>query len=383
MRILHTADWHLGRIFNGYSLLEDQAKVVDLIADIVESEAPELFVLAGDVFDRANPRREAVELFDRFLERIYRKTSTAIVVIAGNHDAPERIGFGGALHDRARVLIRGGLARSAAPLLLEDEAGKVAVTAIPYAGVFAARDHFNRADIATPEDVIAAEMEEANALLPPKCRQIVVSHTFVAGGRGSESERSLEAAGGIEVVRPERYEGASYVALGHLHAPQEIACNVGRLRYSGSILPFGFDEIDREKSVTLVDLQWWGVASVETIALEPPRPLRVVRGSFDEVVGSPADLPEAAFVKLELTDAATVPDAMSRLRERFPNAVQLEWVNRRILEPEERLGASREGLREPVGVIHTFYREVMGEELPQEQQELVEETLAACREEES
>jgi exonuclease SbcD len=380
MRILHTADWHLGRLFNGFSLLEDQAVLVGQIASMVEEERPELFVLAGDVFDRSNPRREAVELFDLFLERLYRNTNTAIVVIAGNHDAPERIGFGGALHDPRRVLIRGSLGRSARPLLLEDNQGTVAVSAVPYVGVFAARDHFGSPEITNPDEVVAAQIEEVRRRLPEEARQVIVSHTFVAGGRASESERSLESAGGIEQVSPERYDGASYVAMGHLHRPQEIELPRGRLRYSGSIMPFGFDELEAEKSVSLLELEWWGVASLKTLPLSPPRPLRGLRGSFDELERGGEGVAPEAFVKLELTDKMPVPDAMTRLRRRYPNAVQLEWVNRQIIAPGERVGASREGLGDPGGVVRAFYRDVAGGELSPEQEEILDAALAEARE---
>lgn len=377
--MLHTADWHLGRIFNGYSLLEEQAQLLDQILDLVLREAPDLFILAGDVFDRGNPRREAVELFDRFLERIYRESDTAIVVIAGNHDAPERIGFGGALHDPRRVLIRGGLTRLEEPLILEDNEGVVAVTAIPYAGVFAVRDRFHDPDIADPDAVVERQLLAARRGVPENAREIIVSHTFVAGGSGSDSERSLESAGGIEAVAADRYDGASYVALGHLHRPQELPLSSGILRYSGSIMPFGFDELDREKSVTLFDLRWWGVENLRTVALEQPRELKLLRGAFAELLAAEGE-PEA-FVKLELTDPAPIPDAMSRLRERYPRAVQLEWVAREQPVAGALLGARRESLREPGEVIRSFYREVGGLELSPEQEEIAKEALAEAEEE--
>ncbi|MFW6329190.1 MAG: exonuclease SbcCD subunit D [Alkalispirochaetaceae bacterium] len=375
MRILHTADWHLGRLFNGFSLLEDQAQLLEQIALMVKEEGPDLLIIAGDVFDRGNPRREAVELFDTFLERVYRDSEAAICVIAGNHDAPERIGFGGALHDRRRVLIRGGLSRPPQPLLLSDEEGGVAVSAIPYAGIFAARDHFDDPGIATPEDVVVAQMREANALLPAKVRQVVVSHTFVAGGRGSDSERSLESAGGIEQVSPECYGGAAYVAMGHLHRPQEIALREGTLRYAGSILPFGFDEAEEEKSTTLLELRWWGVEKLTELPLDPPRRLRVLTGSFDELMRGEQSA-AGCFVKLELTDSLPVPDAMSRLRERYPLAVMLDWVNRRSPGESARVGARRESLRRPGEVIDSFFRDLGVEQLEQRQRELVDESLA-------
>ena len=131
MRILHTADWHLGRVLHQVSLLEDQAELLEQVFLLIQRYAPDALIIAGDVFDRANPRKEAIALFDQFLSRVYRETSAAIVVIAGNHDAPERIGYGGALHDPKRVLIRGPLDSGTTSLVLNDGAGPVAISALP------------------------------------------------------------------------------------------------------------------------------------------------------------------------------------------------------------------------------------------------------------
>jgi exonuclease SbcD len=361
MRLLHTADWHLGRVFQHVSLLEDQRAALDGVFERVVERAPDVLVIAGDVFDRANPRREAIDLFDRFLGRVYRETAAAIVVIAGNHDAPERIGYGGALHDPNRVLIRGPLDRGLEPLILEDPDGPVAVSALPFAGPFAARAHYDDASIQTPEDVLRRQVDEAREHVPSGARWVIAAHAFVQGGEASESERALDMIGNIETASASVFEGADYVALGHLHRAQSVGAP--HIRYSGSLMRYGFDEVDVEKSMTLVDLGSVGSLDIRAIPLAAPRTLRVVEGLFDEILrlgpmGNADD-----FVKARLFDLTPIPDAMGRLRAVYPNAVQIEWARRREAgaltgEPAEHVRG-----RDPADVFAAFFGDVTGGEL--------------------
>jgi DNA repair protein SbcD/Mre11 len=170
MRILHTADWHLGRVFFQESLLDDQAHLLEQVMRGVKESNADVLIVAGDIFDRPNPKREAVALFDDFLTEVYRDTETAIVAIAGNHDAPERVAFGRGLQDAKRVLIRGPLEFASTPLVLEDTHGKVAFSALPFGEVYGARSIFNDQTIAEPADVLAAQMRSARDSVPTNCR---------------------------------------------------------------------------------------------------------------------------------------------------------------------------------------------------------------------
>ncbi len=219
---------------------------------VKESHA-DVLIIAGDIFDRPNPKREAVALFDEFLTQVYRDTGTAIVAIAGNHDAPERLAFGRGLQDAKRVLIRGPLESSSSPLVLDDKYGKVAFSALPFGEVYGARSIFNDQTIAEPGDVLAAQMRSAKASIPANYRWVVTAHAFVAGSTTTESERPLALVGGVETVSPTVFEDAHYVALGHLHRPQQTGRK--HIRYSGSLMAFDFDEVSQEKSYTVVELQ--------------------------------------------------------------------------------------------------------------------------------
>jgi len=222
MRILHTADWHLGRTLRGVSLLNDQAHILDQIFDAIVARRIDVLIVAGDVYDKASPTESAVKLYSDFIERVFEETEAAIVVIAGNHDSGQRLGAVTKLFDKKRILIRGPLEKDEVPLVLADEHGPVAFSALPYGEIYAARREFEDEAIRTPEDVLKAQIAAARRHKPVDARWIIVAHAFVADCQPSDSERRL-AVGTVEMVSQAIFDGADYVALGHLHRPQMAA----------------------------------------------------------------------------------------------------------------------------------------------------------------
>ncbi len=318
MKLLHTSDPHLGRQFNGISLEEDHAAVLDQIVEAVKANGVDALIIAGDVFDRASPPQSAVRQFNGFLQRIKTETDAAVAMIAGNHGSGDRIDLSAIAADLSRWLIRGAIIAEEAPLLLGDEHGPVAISALPFACEYAARECFESETIDTPEDVLVAQVAAARAQNPEGARWIIVAHAFFTGGSVSDGERSLTRVGGIETVRTSTFDGAHYVALGHLHHPRSAGGE--HIRYSGSPLAFGFDETDSEKSMSLIEMDAAGQVSVEVLPFKPVRRARVLRGKHAELLLSD---PSSDFIKAELTDDAPVIDGMKRLRDVFPNACEL------------------------------------------------------------
>jgi|SRR6266481_121268 len=356
MRIIHTSDWHLGRVLHQESLLEDQAHLLEQVLQAVKETRADALIIAGDIFDRQNPKREAVALFDGFLTQVYRETNTAIVAIAGNHDAPERVGFGRSLQDSKRVLIRGPLESSAEPLVLEDKYGKVALSALPFAEVYGARAFFTDQDIAAPADVLAAQVAAATALVPSNTRWILTAHAFVAGGSITESERPL-TLGGIETVAPDVFEGAHYVALGHLHRSQHVGKK--HIRYSGSWMAFDFDEAGNDKSLTLIELDGNGEVAVEPIPLTPKRGVRVLTGTLQDLIAVGQRSPTTDFIKACLTDEGALVDPMGQLRATYPNILTLERKNRVQAQDGGGVRPSRE-IHNPLALLTAFSQVVRG-----------------------
>lgn len=327
MRFLHSADWHLGRSLYGTSLLEDQAHVLDEFVRLAADVRPDAVLLAGDIYDRAVPPVMAVRLLDWVLTELVRGLGIAVVMIAGNHDGPERLAFGAGLLQGSGLSVRGAIELDAGPLLLHDEHGAVAIHPLPYADPLLARAAFDAgsedsSNIDSHQAALAAQLELARRQQPAGARAVALAHAFVLGGTECESERAL-SVGGSGAVAASLFDGFDYVALGHLHRPQQIGD--GRLQYSGSLLKYSFDEADHRKSVTLVEMDGAGRCEIERIALRPRRDLRVIEGELDQLLRAAlSDPARDDYLLARLTDRGALLDAMGKLRQAYPNALAIE-----------------------------------------------------------
>lgn len=322
MRFLHSADWHLGRVYHGVSLLEDQAQVLRQFVRIAADTRPDAILLAGDIYDRSVSPAEAVRLLDLVLSALILELRIPVVMIAGNHDGPDRLAFGAGLLQRAGLTVRGPVEMDAAPLVLRDAHGEVAVHALPYAEPALVRSACGDDAIADHHAALAAQTAAVRAAQVPGRRTVVVAHAFVQGGAESESERPL-SVGGTGAVGAGVFDGFDYVALGHLHRPQAI--EGGRIHYSGSLLKYSFAEADHAKSVSLVDMDAAGECTVERIALVPRRDLRILEGELAALVAAAATDPARNdYVLARLTDHGALLDAMGKLRGAWPNALAIE-----------------------------------------------------------
>ena len=358
MRILHTADWHLGKTFRKVSLMDDQRHVLDQIFDAVVEHDIQVLIVAGDIYDKQAPSEAAVALFCRFIERVYVETDAAIVIIAGNHDSGQRLAGPAKLYDRNRILIRGALERDEHPIVLDDDHGAVAFSALPYGEIFAARRTFEDEAIKSPEDVLKREVDAARALKPEGARWVIVAHAFVTGGLPSETERTL-SVGTVETVSSSLFDGADYVALGHLHRPQ--TAGKGSIRYSGSPLAFGFDEADTTKTMTLFDLAADGsLEDFREIAFEPLRKVREVKGLMADLVAEAENAPSEDYISAILLDEGAVVEPAAQLRPYYPNILQTLREKKRELVHAS-AGRAHSKLDDPMGVISEFVEFVRGE----------------------
>ncbi len=322
MRFLHSADWHLGRVYHGVSLLEDQAHVLQQFVRIAADTRPDAILLAGDIYDRSVPPAEAVRLLDLVLSELILALKIPVVMIAGNHDGPDRLAFGAGLLQRAGLTVRGPVEMDAAPLVLRDAHGEVEIHALPYAEPALVRSASGDDTISDHHAALAAQTAAVRAARAPGRRAVVVAHAFVQGGAESESERPL-SVGGSGAVGAEVFEGFDYVALGHLHRPQAVGG--ARIQYSGSLLKYSFAEADHAKSVNLVEMDAAGNCTVERIALVPRRDLRILEGELAALVAVAASDPARDdYVLARLTDQGALLDAMGKLRSAYPNALAIE-----------------------------------------------------------
>ena len=373
MRILHTSDWHLGRQFHGVALEEDHDHALVQILSIIDDQQPDVLIVAGDIFDRANPPQSALKRLSEFLTTVSATSSAAIVLIAGNHDSAAQIGALGVLATDGEAIVRGPLDENEKPLIISDADGPVAISALPFAFEYAARLCLDDEQIACPADVIRAQLASARKHVADGMRWIVVAHAFVDGAATSESERPLmRMVGGIETVAAAAFDGAHYVALGHLHRPQSVGLK--HVRYSGAPLAFGFDEEGQQKSVSLIELAHDGTVDVTEFPIKPLRQVRTIRGKLLELLA--ATEVSNDLVRVVLTDDAPQIDPMKRIRALYPNAVQLAYErNERPLA--QRLEEQRAAIDDPRTLSSTFLEIVRGDPMSEAEAGIVASALSA------
>ncbi len=317
LRVLHTSDWHLGRALHEEPLLEDQAWALDRLVALAKDERPDALVVAGDVYDRAVPPAEAVELLDDVLTRLA-GLGIPVVAIAGNHDSAERLSFGARLLEGRGVHLRGALARAAEPV---EIAGKGLVYALPFVEPEVVRglegDDALRGHAAATARVLARVRADAAARALPS---VLVAHAFVQGATQTPDSERPVVVGTAGAVPPEVVGGFDYAALGHLHAPQDVAPGVA---YSGSLLKYSFSEAEHEKGVVLAEVER-GRATLRRFALGARRDVVRLQGRLDDLLRRP-DLArhERDLVEVTLDDEGYVLDAKRKLGARFPHVLSV------------------------------------------------------------
>jgi exonuclease SbcD len=360
MRFIHTADWHLGRSFRQFSLVEDQAHVLSQLVDLAIREKVDAVVIAGDVYDRAVPPADAVALLDDVLARLVLGAGIRVVLIAGNHDSPNRVGFAGRVAEKQGLAMRGALTHLA-PVVFDDAFGQVALHPLPYVEPAFARRLPGAEDAHDHQSAVSAVMTLLRTQWVPGQRNVLVGHAFVAGGTESESERPL-SVGGSGAVSASTFDGYDYVALGHLHRPQSVGNE--RVQYSGSLLKYSFNEVDHVKSVSLVEIGQQGVTSVQRVPLSPRHDVRIVKGTLQELLSVPrGDKSLQDYVRAVLTDKGPVLDGIGRLREVYPNVLELDFS--RESDAHKVTGKTGQDHRErsPDDLFKAFYRDMLGEEI--------------------
>jgi exonuclease SbcD len=316
VRLIHTSDWHLGRSFHRVGLLDAQARYLDHLVEIVSSEGVDAVLVSGDVYDRALPSPDTVELLSDTVTRLI-DAGAAVVLSSGNHDSAIRLGFASNLLARAGLHIRTSLESVGVPVMVNG----TAIYPLPYLEPSVAADRIGAKE-RTHAAVVRAAMDRVRTDAPSRPgASVVMAHAFVTGGATSESERDI-SVGGVSAVHPDVFAGADYVALGHLHGPQRICETV---RYSGSPIALSFSEASHRKSCLLVDVSP-GVVNAEVIPAPVTRSLAILRGDLADLLADPRHRgAEPAYCQITLTDSVRPMGAMDQLRRRFPGTLVLAF----------------------------------------------------------
>ncbi len=358
MRFLHTADWHLGRIFYGQYLTDDQAHVLEhQFFTILKEEKIDGILLAGDVFDRAVPPIEAIELWDSIITRLAMDYKVPLFVVSGNHDGAERLEVGRSMLSESGIHIWGSPHHALQPFEFEGFDGRVAICPMPFSEPRRIGDALGLnsseskpVDTDMTDDTLFSYVDdkdqEAVALnlhnydqmyqawsdylyeqVPKQMRSIAISHAFVMGGEVGGSERTL-SVGGSEQVSPHVFKNFHYTALGHLHGPQRMGAD--HIRYSGSPLKYSFDEHGQKKSFTIIDMDTTGKVDISTIPVEAKRDVVILEGYFEDLLNNTAlqTKHKDDYVQARLLDTMPIMDGMAKLRQVYHRCMTIELAGR-------------------------------------------------------
>ncbi|MBR2211036.1 MAG: exonuclease SbcCD subunit D [Fibrobacter sp.] len=394
MKFIHTADLHIGKSVCEHSMLDEQRFILASILDVVKREKPDAFLVAGDVYDKSVPSAEAVAVLDDFLVRLS-ETGTKVFVLSGNHDSAERIAFGGRLMAGRGVYMSPVYSGAFTPVTLKDESGEVDVWMLPFV-----RPATVRACLESDEDrtqvtdyTSAMRMAIAQMKLTANRRNVLLAHQFVTGAERSDSEENV---GGLDNVDASVFEGFDYVALGHIHKPQNVACDESgnaRVRYSGTPLKYSLSEASHKKSLTVIELgvkAKTGLADIDVreIPLTPEHDVREIRGTFAEVVSPEFQRKQLAdgfklddYVYVKLTDENDVPDAALKLRGIYPNMMMLDYDNERTRNQKIVVGEGKVDQKTPMQLFGEFFSDMTKRELNEEESEFVRDMIESIWEE--
>ena len=319
MRILHTADWHLGKTLMNRSLIDDQEFVLKEFLRFVDDVKPHAILISGDIYDRADPSTDAVKLFDEILFKLTEK-KLPVLCIAGNHDNATRLDFGSRLFADKKFFIIANTAFEPKTIPISDEFGEIYFSLIPYFDPADIREKFFTKD--SPRMTFDAAnkfyIEQARKNIPAGKRSVAIAHVFVEGGEESDSERKIVGTAGK--VSAKIFSGYDYVALGHLHSPHTPEGAPENIRYAGSILKYSAKESEHKKGVTFVELDKNGLVSPpKNIEFSPKHDLIRISGTLAEFK---AQTPNNAYAYVTLTDDEFVYDAAQKLRDVFPNLME-------------------------------------------------------------
>lgn len=370
MKFLHLGDLHLGKSLMDYSLKEDQEYILNQIIDVAVKEKVTAILIAGDIYDRADPSEEAVRLLDRFLRTLVSKQIKAFI-ISGNHDSDDRLEFGSSLFETNGIYISAKFNGKLYQRTLEENGEKVNICLLPFVKASQVRHYYPDAEIRDYEGAVKKVLESAG--INENETNILVAHQFVTGKNGvslSGSEgTTVKNVGLVEQISASCFDRFDYVALGHIHAPQELGRET--IRYAGSPIKYSLSEINKDKSMPLLTVEN-GRVSVELIPLKPKRDMRHLKGKMEQLLAKDVVEKTEDFIYVTLTDEDIIPDAMGIFRASYPNMLHIDYDNShtKVLDQDDPVQIVENKSFDEL--IRDFYRLIY-------QQDMSEEEMAVMR----
>lgn len=380
MKLIHLSDLHIGKRVNEFSMIEDQKYILNQILGIIDREKPDGILLAGDLYDRPVPSAEAVQLLDDFLTRLA-KRKLPVYAISGNHDSAERIAFGSHIMRESGICMSPVYDGKTEKYCLMDSHGEVWIHLLPFIRPSVVRHALageeGSEEIRTYQEAVQAAVEHMD--IDTEKRNVLVAHQFVVGAVSCESEEIT--VGGIDQIEAGVFGDFDYVALGHIHSPQNVGSQ--KLRYCGTPLKYSFSEAGQQKSVTVAELLEKGNLKVREIPLKPLRDMRKLKGTYMEItsLSNYQDTDTEDYVQITLTDEEDVVDGMQKLRTIYPNLMRLEYDNRRTRENQSVKGTEALEKKSELEYFEEFFELQNNQPMNEEQRKFTEELIRKIEEE--
>ena len=370
MKFIHLSDLHLGKRVHDFSLIEDQKYILKEILEVIDDELPDAVIIAGDIYDKSIPSTDAVEMLDEFLYQLSGR-NLQVFLISGNHDSPERLAFASRLIAPKGIHMSPVYNGEIGPIVLTDEFGPVDVYLLPFVKPAHVRRFFPDEKIESYNDALRAAVQALK--IDRSRRNILVTHQFITGAVRSDSEEI--SVGGTDNIDAAIFDEFDYVALGHIHAPQNILSE--RIRYCGTPLKYSFSEAKHEKSITVIDMNEKDSLSVRTVPLYPLRDMREIEGTYEELTYRPnyegTNLND--YMHITLTDEEDIPDAIGKLRLIYPNLMCLDYNNSRTRAAGELSDLEDLERKSPLTLFEDFYEQQNGRPMSGEQEAFAKEIM--------
>lgn len=382
MRIFHMADLHIGKKLNQASLDADQAHMLQQVVHLIQTQQPDVLLLAGDIYDRRNPSIEAVELLDEFLSKVVLECKVPVIAISGNHDSAERLGFASSILTKAGLHIAGRMELPIPHTTLYDQWGPVVFHQLSYGDLATVKyilDTEESMDYQTAMQTVlnTIDLDKSNST-----RHVLLAHGVVAAIQDNDQEHTYDmpercdserelTIGGTEFWTSDMLSGFDYVALGHLHSCQRSGSD--RIRYAGSPMKYSFSEEHHKKGLLQIDLDGDGNITVELLPLTPLHDMRTIRGELHQLLQ--LDVVHAAdhtdYIRAILTDYGELLEPMARLREQYPNVLLLEREQQMLAEPMQAYRQEQIDIDRPELMFTRFYQQVTGTDMTEQETDIV------------
>jgi exonuclease SbcD len=392
MKIIHTGDWHIGKIVNEFSMIEDQRYVLNNLIELIKKEKPDVLIITGDIYDRSIPPVEAVELLNETFKRILIDNKVKIVAIAGNHDSGERLAFGSEILEKEGLFISGVIEEEIKKVKFNDKNEEVDFYLIPYVDPVVIRKRYNDPNIKNHNDAMKAIVSRIEDSFNKDAINIIVAHGYVTFKRKeameddeedkykvseiqtSDSERPL-SIGGTDLIDGDIFKNFDYVALGHLHGRQKVGCET--IRYSGSLLKYSFSEVNHKKGVTIVETTLNKEIDIRQEEIHELRDMRIIKGPIDELIKIAKDENGTSedYIQAILTDEGELLDPIGKLRSVYPNIMLLKREEKRNLE--ESTTAASEGYRNrsQLELFKEYYNSLGSGEFTREKETIIQDVI--------